>query len=170
MRGVLPTAALPPPSDDQPHPPVEGHSAGCPHPRLDADAADEDTKVLLRPAGAPASGAGLPIDRTSPVFVDTSGRRRLVLRCCGAVLAVGCVGFAALLWMSVTGGVLSGPHTTIPAVETSAQTTSTDDDLPNLVATGPTHRHSRGASAHVSRHASSRASSHTAMPKTSRTV
>jgi len=175
MRRMLHSTAVTPPSENEPPSMAGKHPGGAAGLRQDADAVNEDTEVLLRPAGISPSDPGVHPDRTSPVFVDASGRRRMLLRCCGALLAVGCVGFAALLGMSVVGGALAAPHVSIPAGGTSGQAASVYRALPLRPPTAGARRHSAAspghpATSHASRHASSRASSHTPTSRTSRTV
>lgn len=57
--------------------------------------------------GAPSGAA---------IFVDHSGRRRRMLHVCGLLVALGCVGFAVLLSLTVVDGTLTAPATSLPFV------------------------------------------------------
>lgn len=65
----------------------------------------------------------LPVTAEEPVFVDTSGRRLLLLRLAMCGVALACVVFVAALVLSVTGGGVS-PTVTASGVTTTVTTSA----------------------------------------------
>lgn len=113
-RAATPRTALP----ARPHrdlPPQASARPAGPRPRLGTPPRQEvgDRPTRHRPAAHPSSTGctvALRLLRPSdpqvePVFVDGSGRRRLLLRALGVAVAVACLTYLVL----VVGGVLAGP-------------------------------------------------------------
>lgn len=82
----------------------------------------------------PAGGGGVPdlpgegaraVD--SPVFVDSSGGRRRLLRKFGWLLGVVCLGYAVLLGISLVGGSAGAPDVLIPGPDKKAPEKVEDD-------------------------------------------
>jgi hypothetical protein len=70
-------------------------------------------------------------EQTSPIFVDTTGRRRRWLRWLGYGVGVACVGYGVVLVISLLGGPVS-PDTLVPGLPkpTASKTTERVGPLP----------------------------------------